>query len=159
MKKILKEWVIPGLIGVMFAFLIKIFIFDVVLISGASMEPTFQSGDVVISEKVTKKIGDYEIGDIVIVDVDEDLINDKKIIKRIVGLEGDVISVSQGYLYRNGKLVKEEYIKEEIEIDFDQVTVPEGHVFIMGDNRNNSTDSRIIGPIKKENISGIVMFH
>lgn len=78
-------------------------------------------------------------------------------IKRVVGLPGDQIMVVGGKLYRNGNPVEEDYIKEPMLADFHPYTVPENMVFVMGDNRNGSTDSRAVGPIPMENIIGKVV--
>lgn len=156
-----KEWIIPALIGCAVAIALKFFVFDVIVIDGESMEPNFHDNEVVISQKVSKN---YEIGDTIILTITEGYQNGgflehKKLIKRIVGLEGDTIEVKDGILIRNGKEVKEPYINEKMEEDFDEYTVPKGKVFVMGDNRNNSSDSRIIGAIDKKDINGIVLFH
>ena len=85
--------------------------------------------------------------------------NDRNLwIKRVIGIEGDLLEFQGQQLYRNGVLVEEDYIKEEMNPQFDSIVVPENHVFVMGDNRNYSSDSREIGPVPVENIVGQVMF-
>ncbi|WP_053073713.1 signal peptidase I [Bacillus sp. LL01] len=78
-------------------------------------------------------------------------------IKRVIGVEGDKLECRGGIVYRNGEELAEEYIQEEMLFPFKEVTVPEDHVFVMGDNRNDSRDSREIGSIPKENVMGKVV--
>lgn len=78
-------------------------------------------------------------------------------IKRVIGVEGDKLEYREGTVYRNGEALIEEYVQEEMLYPFEEVTVPEGHVFVMGDNRNESRDSREIGSIPKENVMGKVI--
>ncbi|MGD6781452.1 signal peptidase I [Sutcliffiella horikoshii] len=78
-------------------------------------------------------------------------------IKRVIGVEGDKLEYRGGTVYRNGEALVEEYLQEEMLFPFEEVTVPKGHVFVMGDNRNESIDSREIGSIPKENVMGKVV--
>ena len=95
-----------------------------------------------------------ERGDIVVFESVED--GDQDLIKRVVGLPGDEISVRSGKLFVNGEPQKEPYVNEKLpDVSFfAKTTVPEDHVFVMGDNRANSQDSRVFGPLPEENIEG-----
>jgi len=80
-------------------------------------------------------------------------------IKRVIGLPGDTIEIKSDKLYKNGKLLDEPYINEPMENNSDlKVVVPARHIFVMGDNRNNSEDSRVIGCVPYENIIGKLKF-
>ncbi|MNC74020.1 Signal peptidase I S [compost metagenome] len=80
-------------------------------------------------------------------------------VKRVIGLPGDAIEVKNGNVFRNGEQLNETYIKEAMDVGTDQVwEVPEDHIFVMGDNRNNSNDSRSIGPIPQDHVMGIDSF-
>ncbi|QHE51218.1 signal peptidase I [Pontibacillus sp. HMF3514] len=78
------------------------------------------------------------------------------LIKRVIGEPGDTLSYKDGSVYRNGEKLEEDYIKEKMAVPFEKVTVPEGHVYVMGDNRNISHDSRAIGPVPIDHIVGKV---
>jgi len=80
-------------------------------------------------------------------------------VKRVIGLPGDTIEISDGILYVNGEAQLRSYTADETTGDFTRVTVPENSFFVMGDNRNYSTDSRLIGFIPYENLRGKVVFH
>ncbi|MCC5912711.1 MAG: signal peptidase I [Clostridiaceae bacterium] len=79
-------------------------------------------------------------------------------IKRVIGKAGDLLEFKEGAVYRNGIALEEDYIKEDMLHAFESVVVPEDHVFVMGDNRNVSMDSREIGPVPVENVVGKVFF-
>ncbi len=80
------------------------------------------------------------------------------VVKRIVGVGGDKLEVKDGFLWRNGQKVEEPWVHEPIDGVVPEVTVPPGHVYTMGDNRNNSADSRIFGPVPIENVRGRVLY-
>lgn len=175
----LVEWVKAIGFAFILALIINIFIFEVYTVDGFSMVPTLQHGDRVVALKVNhlfNTVPDY--GEIVIVDgnvsrlrsikdefVDNALVskllgrvNQYIWIKRVIGKPGDIIEVKDGKLYRNEEIIKEDYINEKMVRDFNQITVPKGHVFVMGDNRNHSKDSRYVGAIPLENVRAEVWF-
>lgn len=142
---------------------------------GSSMEPTFKDGDSVHTSMLPYVFGDYEIGDIVIIDIDLESrysyfhlfgqVFAKKNadtfwIKRIVGLPGDELRFEGNTYYRNGVLVEEDFIKEKTVFSYPvdtTIVVPKDHVYVMGDNRNISKDSRdsTVGPIPTYKIIGV----
>lgn len=79
-------------------------------------------------------------------------------VKRVIGRAGDKIEYKDGIVYRNNEKLEEDYLHEDMRIPFESVVVPEGYVFVMGDNRNYSSDSRDIGPVPVENVIGKVVF-
>ena len=153
MKKQL-EYVVIIILGIVLALSIRFFVIEGYKISGESMAPTFDDGDYVVVEKLSYKIGELEIGDIVIVATDA--LAEKKIIKRVVGLEGDTLMVKDGVLYRNNEKVKEDYINLGKQEDMGETKIEKGQVYVMGDNRNNSLDSRYLGSFTYEQIKGKV---
>lgn len=112
---------------------------------GISMEPTYHNGDIILVDKVFYKKSTPEYNDIVVVKYHVTAGEDQ-IIKRIVGLPGDRIEMKNNKLYRNGELINEDYINEPMTTNEDfSYDIPKGKVFVMGDNRNHSVDSRVIG--------------
>lgn len=131
---------------------IDVFVALTATVHGTSMFPTLHDKDVLIVWELGYK-PDY--GDIVVTDADNSL--NINLVKRVIGLEGDVISLdSDGYVYVNGEKSEynfDNYVYGDIKYPY---TVPEDSVFLMGDNRNNSLDSRFqeVGAVKLENIVG-----
>ncbi len=139
---------------------IRPFVVEAFFIPSESMVHTLEVGDRVLTNKFIYRFTEPERGDILVfksVDGSSDLKDRKDLIKRVVGVPGDTIQVRRGKLFVNGEAQKEPYVNEET-VDFQAPygpkKVPEGHVFMMGDNRGNSSDSRVFGPLPKENIEG-----
>jgi signal peptidase I len=140
--------------------ILKFFVIDNARVQGQSMYPTLNSGehnDRVIIEKYKHYTKDYKRGDIIILKSDK---TDKDIlIKRIVGLPGETVEIKQGKVYVNNELLTEEYLPRDIITNPSmKVEVEEEHVFVLGDNRENSTDSRILGAIPINDIIGKATF-
>ena len=109
-------------------------------VMGKSMESTVYDGDLLLVDKLYKE-SEIQRGDIVILDINYK--NEKtRVIKRIIGKAGDIIEIKDNQLYINNILVKESYIKEKMNSENQIFEVPIGSIFVMGDNRNISIDSR-----------------
>lgn len=123
---------------------------------GTSMEPTLHDEDIVILDVVSAVVGPNR-GDIVLCYYPDD--TERTYIKRVIGVEGDSIRIEGGRLYRNNEDVTDLYYETGyIERDFSEITVTPGHYFVMGDNVNNSMDSRTVGLISKSDVIGVVAF-
>ncbi len=143
LTKALKEWGISLLIALSLVVVIFLFVAQPVKVPTGSMEPTVMSNDLLIMEKLSKYWRPYEFGDILIFYHDPDNVGGELYLKRLIGLPGDTIEVREGKLIRNGEQVEEPYLRDLImNGEYGPVTVPEGHYFFMGDNRNLSLDSR-----------------
>jgi signal peptidase I len=116
-----------------------------------SMEPTLFKGDYVVVNKLSYKIGSPERGDIVVFRYPPS--PDEQYIKRVVGLPGDRIHISDGEVFVNDDLLIEPYLGVSTKSGGDWV-VPEDSLFVMGDNRNNSSDSRVWGMVPFDNLVG-----
>ena len=137
--------------------LIKPFVVEAFRVPTESMVPTLQVGDRFLANKFVYHFTDPERGDIVVFDsVDEDV--DEALVKRVVGLPGDVVRVEGGTLFVNGEPQDEPYLNTDVVPDltppYGPTTVPEGKVFVLGDNRGNSGDSRFFGFVPTETVKG-----
>lgn len=152
----LKEWIQSAVIAIVLAFIIKMFLFDFVMVQGSSMFPTLVEGDRLIVNKIGYTIGEPDYGDIVILSYSDSV----EYVKRVIGKGGDTIEIKNMVVYRNGEPLEEDYINTDPYEDFAKVTVPEGTYFVMGDNRANSSDSRYpsLGFVEKDAIDGRVIF-
>lgn len=132
---------------------IRTFIVTPVRVNGTSMYPTLKNGEIMLLNKITYRFNNIKRFDIVVINTQDD-----KIIKRVIGLPGETLKFENNVLYINGQEVKETFLKEETE-DFDirnlsYDKIPSDCYFVMGDNRDNSKDSRMIGCVKKKQITG-----
>jgi len=146
------------ILAVIFSISVRIFIFEPFIIPTPSMEPTLLIGDKVIVNKLAYKMNSVKRGDIVVF---HSSVLGKDLVKRAIALEGDKITLTDnGNIYINGKKITEDYLSEDYNITYNNQTliIEKGKVFVMGDDRNNSYDSRYFGPIPKEEIFGKVVF-
>ncbi len=151
-KDTTKEYFIYVCIILLIVF-IRSFIVTPVRVNGESMYPTLKDREIMLLNKIYYRFNDIKRFDIVVVNT-----KDEKIIKRVIGLPGETLKIEDNILYINGQEVKEKFLKEET-ADFDledlgMTKMPSDSYFVMGDNRDNSKDSRMIGPVKKSQIVG-----
>jgi signal peptidase I len=133
---------------------VRPFVMEAFWIPSGSMIPTLQINDRVLVNKFIYRFTEPERRDIIVFQSVESA--DQDLIKRVVGLPGDEIAVRNGKLFVNGEPQKEPYTNNKLpDVSFfAQTSVPKDHVFVMGDNRSNSQDSRVFGPLPKKNIEG-----
>ncbi|WP_332648445.1 signal peptidase I [Lysinibacillus sp. 54212] len=160
-KNELWEWIKALLIAFAIAAFIRYFLFTPIVVDGDSMMPTLEDGD----RMIVNKIGGLDRFDIVVFHAPEE----KDYIKRVIGLPGDHVEYKDDQLYINGEPIAEPYLDpykaqltegnltgdftlQDIEPKID--VIPEGHVFVMGDNRRFSKDSRHIGIVNQDEIIG-----
>jgi signal peptidase I len=138
------------------AMLVQTFMFRITGILQESMLPTVDPGDRIIVDCLTYRFRDPKPGEIVVI---HDPLDDKKdIIKRVIALGGDSIEVVDGVLYVNGAVVDEPYVVNKDVIKGQaRFTIPEGYIYVMGDNRPRSGDSRGFGPVAVDQIIGKVI--
>ncbi len=165
------EWiaVIGGALIV--ALVIKTFLIQAFYIPSGSMETTLEIGDRVLVNKLSYRAHDVNRGDLVVFEAAEGRgdcglpVNQaaataaeggiKDLIKRVIGLPGDVVEGRDAQLLINDRILVEPYLDEGITTsDFEPVTIPEGCIWVMGDNRGDSRDSRSFGPIDEDHIVG-----
>lgn len=124
-------------------------------VDGFSMEPTLRDGEFVLIYKLAYKLGEPRMGDVIVFHYPRD--PDQEYIKRVVGLPGDTIDILNGMVYVNGNALVEPYIEEKPDY-ISQWQVPDGHLFVLGDNRNNSSDSHRWGPVAMDYVVGKALF-
>ena len=153
------EWVAVIVGALVVALVVKTFLFQAFYIPSESMEPTLKKGDRVLVNKVSYDVHDVNRGDVVVFELPRDQVGPdgiRDLIKRVVGLPGEVIESREGVVYIDGRRVEEPYLLEggEPGPPIERQTVPEGQVYVLGDNRDNSADSRSRGPIPIDTIVG-----
>jgi len=157
-KKITKEvagYLIAIISAVVLAILIRTFIFEPFIVPTPSMEPTLMVGDKVIINKLAYNFTSIERGDIL--SFHSPIEEGKELVKRAIAIEGDEVSLtSEGEIFVNGEKITEYYLPEEQSINYlnQVITIGQEEVFVMGDNRNNSFESRFFGNISEDEIFG-----
>ena len=167
-RRLLVEWV--GVIGIalVIAIVVRMFLLQQFYISGPSMETTMFTNNRVLVNKLAYQIGDVKRGDVVVFDRatvnGNDVVHDD-LIKRVIALGGETISIKSCVVYINGTILAEPYLPaRDTEMtdpqdrcstfDIVDTVIPQGEFFLMGDNRPQSYDSRMFGPITREMIVG-----
>jgi signal peptidase I len=181
--KLLKEtvsWIGTLAAAVALSVLISVFVFQPTKVLGQSMEPTLQDHQYIFISKLSHTFrSEPDYGDIVIIDsrvnrdrsLKDDLMESPFYnlirgqtehdtwVKRVIGKPGDVLEFKNHKVYRNGVALDEPYIKEAMLYTSDKkIVVPANHIFVMGDNRNHSQDSRAIGFVPLDHVLGIMIF-
>src|SRR5262245_6704995 len=176
---VVRETAVLVVLAILLAVLFKTFLVQAFYIPSGSMEPTLNVSDRVLVEKVSYRFGEVKDGDVIVFvhdlpGVEPESSNpvvrffsslgqavgvtppsDRDFIKRVVGTPGDRISCQQGTLLRNGRPVNEPYLAPGTTTEnCTPTTVPQGQLYVMGDNRNNSEDSRTFGPIDRSAVVG-----
>ncbi len=149
MKKNIKKELIEYLIIILVVLFIRFFIITPIKVQQKSMFPTLNPNDIMILDKVSLKLGKLERFDIVVIKYENEYL-----IKRVIGLPGEIVEYKEGELYINNIQIPETFIRVNT-ADFKlEEKIKDNNYFLVGDNRNNSTDSRIFGLIDKKNIIG-----
>ncbi|GAF63742.1 signal peptidase I [Alkalihalobacillus trypoxylicola] len=158
------EWIKALFIALIIAFLVRYFLFAPIVVDGESMSPTLQNGDRMIVNKIGYSFLEPERFDIIVFHAP----GGKDYIKRVIGLPGDKIEFRLDTLYINDEPIEEQYL-EELKASYsgetltnnftlydvtNELVVPEEHLFVMGDNRRHSKDSRDIGTIHYDEVIG-----
>jgi signal peptidase I len=149
------EWALVIAGALVIALLVKAFLFQAYFIPSSSMEPALEPGDRVVVNKLSYDLHDVDRGDLVVFERvgDDQVVED--LIKRVVGLPNETVEVRDSVVFIDGQPLDEPYLPAGIEFgDSPPVVVPDASVFVMGDNRSDSLDSRVFGPIRTDQIVG-----
>jgi signal peptidase I len=152
------EWVGLVVLALIVALLIKTFLFQAFFVPSASMEPTLKVHDRVLVNKLSYELHDVHRGDIIVSKAPPGSdVGYEHLVKRVIGLPGETVSASGGHVFINGKQLSEPYLpKGTYTSDFALVRIAPDHYWMMGDNRGDSSDSRVWGTIAKKAIVGRV---
>jgi signal peptidase I len=140
----------------LYATLIVTFVFQVARVEGRSMAPTLEDQDRLIINKFAYRLDEPHLGDIVMMYYPND--PTKSFVKRLIAGEGDQVRIVGGKVYRNGVLLDDSFVRPDYRShdDWGPQVIPEGYYFVMGDHRNNSSDSRTWGYLPKKYVVGKV---
>lgn len=166
--KALREWLVVILVALGAALLVRMFVLQQYYISGPSMESTLFQDNRVLVNKLSYRLHDIHRGDVVVferITMDGATVAHDDLIKRVVALEGDTVEIKNCELFVNGAVVSEEYLPEDDLSQTDpnnrcgqpmveKTTIPAGKVYVLGDNRPESFDSRRFGPIEEKFVIG-----
>jgi signal peptidase I len=142
---VVRELVLTLIPALMLVLFINVFVAEAALVEeGPSMQPNLYRGDRVMTEKVSYRFAAPRRGDVVIV---RRPAPEKSLVKRVVALPGEVVEVRQGHVWIDGEPIEEPWVTYFGGPDYGPARVPEDYVFVLGDNRPNSRDSREIGPV------------
>jgi signal peptidase I len=157
------DWAVVIVVALLVAFLVRTFVLAHFVVDGTSMFSTLHDDDRVFVNKLSYRLHDPNRGDVVVLHQDAGEgrgISDRDLIKRVVALPGETIEVRSCRVLIDGQQLEEPYLDPEVVTpgncggDLAPVTIPEEHVFVMGDNRGGSQDSRALGPIEEDDLVG-----
>lgn len=166
LKKVVFDWIKALILGIAIAFIVRTFLFSTYVVDGESMMPTLKDGNLLVINKFGYQLGDIKHFDVIVFHAnDED-----DYVKRVIGLPGDSIEYKEDHLYINNQKINEPYLNEYKsssngipftgDFSLNEITgktkVPKGYVFVEGDNRPKSYDSRLFGFVKIDKIVGKV---
>ena len=153
------DWIVVVVVALLVAFLVRTFVLAHFVVEGSSMHSTLETGDRVFVNKLSYRLHDPNRGDVVVLH-EVTGATDRDLIKRVIALPGETIEMANCEVTIDGRTLDEPYLDPAVVtandcgLDFPPVVVPENHVFVMGDNRGGSQDSRAIGPIDENDLVG-----
>ena len=145
----LGETVLPAIV---IAVLINLFLAQATRVYGSSMEPNLHTDQRLVVEKLSYRLHEPRRGDVVVLRMPER--GPELLIKRVIALPGETIEIRDGLVTIDGVALAEPYLTQQTRGQYGPVQVPAGHIFVMGDNRGASNDSRVFGPVEQNRIVG-----
>ncbi len=150
--EVLADMVKTMLLALLLALLIRTFFVEVYLVFGPSMEPSLYEGERVLVNKLAYRLREPRSGEVVV--FAEPGGKNRSLVKRVVGISGQKLEVRSGSVFLDGEMVREHYVISPSEDTVPPQTIDEGKIFVMGDNRSNSVDSRYFGPVAVDAVRG-----
>lgn len=147
------ETILPALVIVV---LVNVFLAQATRVEGQSMQPSLQSDERLVIEKLSYHLHPPQRGDIIVLRLADRSSN--PLIKRVIGLPGETVEIRDGRVYINGQMLEEPYVTQSASGSMPPRVISPGHVFVLGDNRDYSNDSRTFGEVPFENIVGRAWF-
>jgi signal peptidase I len=141
-----------AVLAFLLAFLIRTFVVESCGVAGSSMYPTLKNGDRVLVNKLAYVFGKPETGQIIV--FRSPVIPSEDWIKRVIGVPGDVVAIRHGQVFIDGKRLPEPYVKNNDNYNYAPVHIPPGYLFVLGDNRPYSYDSRYFGLLNENRVVG-----
>ncbi|KAB7746002.1 signal peptidase I [Nostocoides sp. F2B08] len=148
------RWLVATAVVVLTIIVIRTWLLTPFTVVSDSMSPTLPTGSTILVERISRYWVEIDAQDLVLLELD-----DGPTVKRVVGVGGDRIEILDAVLHVNGEPVREDYV-DSVTLDgvfFGPVDVPPGHVFVLGDNRFDSIDSRSFGPVSQDRVRGRVI--
>ncbi len=136
----IKDWVISIAIAIVLALFIRHFIVELYVVDGPSMEPTLWTNERLVVNKFIYDFTKPKRGQVIVFEYPKD--HSRNFVKRVIAIPGDTIQIKDDHVFLNGKMLSEPYILNNTLGNYPLTKIPPGHIFVMGDNRNNSEDSR-----------------
>ncbi len=154
--RVLRKGARAALLGALVSLLLNVFVVQAMVVNGPSMNPNLAYNQRVIVEKITCRFshGPHR-GDVVVVDMPGEK---ELLVKRVIALAGETVAVQDGQVFINGQLLEEPWAIRRGGLDYPPTRVPPRHVFVLGDNRKESRDSRFFGPVPVDQIGGRIRF-
>ncbi|MCB1053552.1 MAG: signal peptidase I, partial [Acidobacteria bacterium] len=146
----------PWIHWMLASFLLLTFLIQLTYVDGSSMASTLHSGDRLFIDKVSPHVSELDRGEIIVFTATNG--KDEQYIKRVIALPGEWVEIRSGIVYVNNRAIQEFYVTLPDHTSFPQMRVPEDHLFVLGDNRINSEDSRVWGFVPMKNVMGIARF-
>jgi signal peptidase I len=152
------SWIKVIVSALLIALVLRTFVFQMALVNQISMDPTLHEGQMLVISKINYFVGDPQRGHIIVL---KDEVENKLLIKRVIGLPGEVIELKNGKVYIDSKELQPDYTSfPTYAYSQEKWTLPKGEYFVLGDNREHSRDSRLenVGMVDRENIIGRAVF-
>ena len=158
-RRVLFDWVVVIVVALLVAFLVRTFVLAHFVVDGTSMASTLHDDDRVFVNKLSYRLHDPNRGDVVVLHQISGT-SERDLIKRVIALPGETIEVRNCQVFVDGRILEEPYLDEEVLAsgncggDVAPTSIPDEHVYVMGDNRAGSQDSRALGPIAEDDLVG-----